>query len=158
MGKYQSTQNLKKAIGGSESFYGKATANMIDQIEKSFIEKYVIKNKQDRLIFELSGKKRRDGLGRFCHNTEEIINPDRIVSHGNKLFFDEISAIAKQYNAPGSCYIMAYNENLDRQTCSLNDALKLVLGNGMAAIIICDNLAIIETEQSFGTPWRYILH
>ena len=34
MGKYQSTQNLKKAIGGGESFYGKSTAIVIhDEVE-----------------------------------------------------------------------------------------------------------------------------
>ena len=131
---------------------------MIEEIEKSFIEKYILKDKQDRLIFELSGKKRQTGTGRFCHNTETIIQSDRIVSCGNKLFFNEILTVAKQYNVSGLCYIIAYNEDLDRKTCTLNNALNLVLGNGMPAIIICDDFIIIETEQCFGTPMRYILH
>ena len=130
---------------------------MIEEIEKSFIEKYILKDKQDRLIFELSGKKRQTGIGRFCHNTEAIIQSDRIVSCGNKLFFNEILTVAKQYNVSGLCYIIAYNEDLDRKTCTLNNALNLVLGNGMPAIIICNNLVLIETEQCFGTPMRYIL-
>ena len=51
---------------------------MLDEIEKSFIECFVVKSKQDRLLFELGGKKRRDGVGRFCHNAEEILRPEKI--------------------------------------------------------------------------------
>ena len=131
---------------------------MINEIEKSFVDNFVKKSKQERLVYELSGKKRQNGIGRFCHNAEDIIKSDRIVTSGNKLFFDEILSLAKQYNVLGLCYIIAYSPNLDRKTCTLNDALNLVLGNGMAGIIICDNLVVIETEQCFGTPIRYVLH
>ena len=131
---------------------------MIEEIEKTFVDKFIIKSQKDRLLFELSGKKRQNAIGRFCHSTENIIKSDRIVSSGDTLFSDEILAIAKQYNVSGLCYIIAYNKNLDRKSCTLNDALNFVLGNGMAAIIICNNLVVIETEQCFGTPIRYILH
>lgn len=131
---------------------------MICEIEKAFVEQYVIKNKQERLIFELGGKKRQHGIGRFCHNAEAMIKADKIVMSGNKLFADEIWSIAKQYNASGPCYIIAYNESLDGKQCKLKEALGRVLSNGMAAIIVCDNFAVIETEQCEGTPMRYILH
>lgn len=42
--------------------------------------------------------------------------------------------------------------------CKLDQALELVLENGMAAIIVSNNTAIVETEQYKGTPLRYILH
>ena len=131
---------------------------MNDRIEKSFIDKFIIKSKQDRLLFELSGKKRKRGIGRFCHSTEDIIKSDRIVASGNNLFFEEILSVAKHYGVSGLCYIIAYNEEIDRKSCTLNEALNLVLGNGMAGIIICDDLVVIETEQCIGTPMRYILH
>lgn len=130
----------------------------MEEIEKSFIEKFIKKTKQDRLLFELSGKKRQNGIGRFCHNSEEIINTERIVYSGNSLFADEILKITKQYKVTESCYIIAYNKELDKKCISLVDALNLVLGNGMPALIICDDFVIIETEQCFGTPFRYILH
>ena len=95
---------------------------MNDRIEKSFIDKFIIKSKQDRL------------------------------------FFEEILSVAKHYGVSGLCYIIAYNEEIDRKSCTLNEALNLVLGNGMAGIIICDDLVVIETERCIGTPMRYILH
>ena len=131
---------------------------MVEEIEKLFVERYIKKIKQDRLLFELSGKKRQKGIGRFCHNTEDIINTERIVYSGNSLLSDDILKIVKQYKVMEPCYIIAYNKELDQQCISLADALNLILGNGMPAIIICDDLVIIETEQCYGTPFRYILH
>jgi hypothetical protein len=40
-------------------------------------------SKQDRLLFELGGKKRRDGVGRFCHNEEDILKPEKIMMSGD---------------------------------------------------------------------------
>lgn len=131
---------------------------MNEQIERAFIEKYIIKSKQDRLLFELSGKKRRDGLGRFCHDAQALIRPERIVSSGNDIFSDDILEAAKRYGAKGTCCIMAYNNDLDGKICTLDEALETALGNGMPAIIICGDIAVVETEQCFGTPTRYILH
>ena len=132
--------------------------SMIEKTEKSFVKRFIKKAKQDRLLFELNGKKRKNGIERYCHNTEDMIVTERIAYSGNNLFPDEILRITKQYKVPKSCYIMAYHEELDQKYVSLADALDLVLGNGMAAIIICDDFVIIETEQCSGTPFRYILH
>ena len=131
---------------------------MIEEIEKSFVKRFIKKTKQDRLLFELSGKKRQHGIERFCHNTEDLIDTERIAYSGNNLFLDEILRIIKQYTVPESCYILACQKELDKKHVSFEDALGLVLGNGMAAIIICNDFAVIETEQYSGTPFRYILH
>ena len=100
---------------------------MNKDIEKRFIETFIVNNKKDRLLFELSGKQRRSGIARFSHDAQDLIKPERILYRGTDLFSDRI------------------------------EALDVVLGNGMPAIIICDKLVIIETEQCFGTPMRYIL-
>lgn len=131
---------------------------MIEEIEKSFVKRFIKKTKQDRLLFELSGKKRQHGIERFCHNTEDLIDTERIAYSGNNLFLDEILRIIKQYKVPESCYIIACQKELDKKHVSFEDALGLVLGNGMAATIICNDFAVIETEQYSGTPFRYILH
>ena len=131
---------------------------MIEEIEKSFVKRFIKKTKQDRLLFELSGKKRQHGIERFCHNTEDLIDTERIAYSGNNLFLDEILRIIKQYKVQESCYIIACQKALTKKDVSFEDALGLVLGNGMAAIIICNDFAVIETEQYSGTPFRYILH
>lgn len=130
----------------------------MEEAEKSFVKRFIKKEKQDRLLFELSGKKRQHGIERFCHNAEDMIDTERIVYSGNNLLPDEILKITKQYKVPELCYITAYQKELDKKYVSFEDALGLVLGNGMAAIIICNDFAVIETEQYSGTPFRYILH
>ena len=52
--------------------------------EEYFVNNYVIKEKRGRLLFELNGKKRRDGIGRFCHGADEILIGRKIILSGKK--------------------------------------------------------------------------
>ncbi|MDE5569092.1 MAG: hypothetical protein K2I82_00350 [Ruminococcus sp.] len=131
---------------------------MINKYEENFVKKFVINTRQERLIFELNGKKRQNGIGRFCHSVADFIKMDKIIAEGNKLYTENIISIINKYNIFDKWYILACNENIDRKICKINEALELVLGNGMAAIIISDSIAIIETKQCYGTSQRYILH
>lgn len=131
---------------------------MTDEVEKKFVLQYIVKDKQDRLIYELGGKKRQNGIGRFCHDASVLLKAEKIIASGDELGFDEIIRIAEKNGASDSCHIIAYNGEFDKKNCSLKQALELVLGNGMASVIICGDVAIIETEQSFGAPERFILH
>lgn len=131
---------------------------MDNKIEKNFIQKFIIKNKRERLLFELSGKKRQHGIGRFCHTADDLLLKNKIILSGNKLYYDEIIKTAEKYTLSKQWYIIAYDPVLDKKTCKLGEALDFVLGNGMAAIIVSDNMAVIETEQCFGTPMRYICY
>ena len=126
----------------------------MNDIENIFVKHFIVKEKQDRLIYELNGKKRQYGLGRLCHNAESLLITEKIVLSG-KLFYDDIIEVTGQINT--DCYIIAYNAELDRKICKFTDALELVLGNGMPAVIISEKMVVIETEQCFGTPIRYVM-
>ena len=116
--------------------------------ELFFVKNFIIKSKQDRLLYELqNSKKRQDCLGRFCHHAEDLLDMQKICDTQD---FEKILGNPE-------CYIMAYHQELDKLTCNLKQALKLVLSNGMSAIIIGKNFAIVETEQLQGTPDRYFL-
>ncbi|MDE6776822.1 MAG: hypothetical protein K2J25_02695 [Oscillospiraceae bacterium] len=116
--------------------------------ELFFIKNFIIKSRQDRLLYELQNlKKRQDCLGRFCHYAENLLDMQKICHTQD---FEKILGNPE-------CYIMAYHQELDKLTCNLKQALKLVLGNGMSAVIIGKNFAIVETEQLQGTPDRYFL-
>ena len=94
---------------------------------------------------------------RFCHGTEEMIIKEKIIASGTDLCEQEILHIIRQHTNAGNAYTMAYDEVIDASSCSVQEALEKVLGNGMAAIIVIDNVVVIETEQVCGTPERYIL-
>ena len=129
-----------------------------NEIETRFIQKFIVINKRDRLLFELNGKKRQAGIGRFCHNADDLLLKEKIIKSGRDLSRDEIVKAVEKLNSSKHWHIIAYDPKLDKKSCKLSEALELVLGNGMAAIIVSDNMAIIETEQDFGTPMRYICY
>ena len=107
----------------------------MEEAEKSFVKRFIKKEKQDRLLFELSGKKRQHGIERFCHNAEDMIDTERIVYSGNNLLLDEILKITKQYKVPESCYIIAYQKELDKKYVSLADALSCAFDGSHFRII-----------------------
>lgn len=128
----------------------------MNEIEQRFLQDFVIKDKRDRLAYELGGKKRRDGIGRFCHHAQDLLIPERIAAKG-RLSPDEIRTLVKERRITGEWYCIAYDQELNARYFSFDDALQQVIGNGMAAILICGNMAIIETEQEYGTPMRYVV-
>ena len=131
---------------------------MNKELEKDFVYHFIVKEKRERLLYELSGKKRMDGISRFCHNAVDLIRQDTIIRFGDDLFPEEILHISEKYTSRKQAYVIAYQEELDRMTCDIQTALDRVLGNGMAAVILLDTIAVIETEQSNGTPYRYLLY
>lgn len=125
------------------------------ETERRFVQCFVRQEKRERLLFELSGKKRREGIGRFCHGADNLLKKEKIIASG-PLNIGQIRPYVERY-APGeTCYVCAYSESLDGQRMPAPAALEKALGNGMAALLIFERLAIVETEQESGTPDRYI--
>lgn len=129
----------------------------MENAEKIFVDRCIINRMQDRLLFELNGKKRKDGIGRFSHNATDLLKSESIVASGNNLFLDEIIKLTEKFDTSGKCYVVAYNEELDKKLLTFREALELILGNGMPAIIISNKIAVIETEQCYSTSIRYIV-
>lgn len=129
-----------------------------NEMEKRFIQHFIVKNKRERLMFELSGKRRQDGIGRFCRNADDLLLKEKIILSGRELFHDEIVKTAEKFSPSRQWYIIAYDSKLDKKSCKLSEALNLIWGSGMAAIIVSDNMAIIKTKQCFGTSIRYICY
>ncbi len=129
----------------------------MENAEKIFVERCVINRMQDRILFELNGKKRKNGIGRFSHNAADLLKSESIVASGNNLFQDKIIKLTEKFNTSGKCYVVAYSEELDKKLMTFREALELVLGNGMPAIIISNKMAVIETEQCYSTSIRYIV-
>ena len=126
------------------------------ETERRFVQCFVRCEKRERLLFELNGKRRRQGVGCFCHGAEELLLKEKIIESG-PLGIAQIRSYVGQYAPKETCYLCAYNEALDGYRLPGPAALEKALGNGMAALLIFERLAIVETEQENGTPNRYIL-
>ena len=122
--------------------------------EAYFVKQFIVRSRRDRLLYELqSRRKRRDGIGRFCHDTENLIDNSKLIVSGSHLTaYDFEKCLGNR-----KCYVIAYHAELDGLSCYLREALEKVLDNGMAAVIIGEDFAIIETEQEQGSAVKYLL-
>lgn len=130
---------------------------MINEIEEKFVKQYITKGRQERLVYELgSSKKRINAMSRFCHSSLELIKPNMIYEWGD-IDCDRLLLLLKKYGKNEKNYIMAYDENIDKKYMNNEEAIKRVIGNGMAAVIINNGIVIIETEQEVGPAIKYVL-
>ena len=124
-------------------------------IEENFVKSYIIKNRRERLLFELWGKKRSDGICRFCHGADTLIDASKIKLKGQYISTElgNIVATAKSRK----CYVISFFEELDGKEFNKDEVLELILGCGMPSIAVFDDFAIIETEQEQGPAIKYLL-
>ena len=124
-------------------------------IEENFVNCYIIKNKRERLLFELWGKKRRDGIGRFSHCADNLIDDSKIRFRGQDISNDLREIVAATNT--DKCYVISWYEELDGKEFNKDDVLDFLLGCGMPSIAIFDDFVIIETEQEQGPAIKYFL-
>ena len=127
------------------------------EVEENFVKQYIIKERQERLINELSSSKKRiNAMSRFCHSSLDLIKPNKIYESGD-ISSERLLSLLNKYGKNDKNYIMAYSENIDKKYMSNDEAIEKVIGNGMAAIIINSDIVIIETEQYMGPAVKYVL-
>ena len=68
---------------------------MNKRIEEEFVKNYIVSSKRDRLLFELHGKKRIEGIGRFCHCADGFFIESAIKLSG-KHITDELQKAIKK--------------------------------------------------------------
>ena len=134
---------------------------MDKEIEMEIIKAFVNKNMQERFLFELcSPKKRKNGIGRLCHQYDKIFNRDYMIEiPKDDLNLTGIGSMLKNHEINSNCYLISYDEEIDGMYLPLMQALERVVGLGMPSIISCitGKLAYFEGEQEIGMPPRFIL-
>lgn len=124
-------------------------------IEESFVNSYIIKNKRDRLLFELCGKKRREGIDRFSHCADNLLIEAKIKLKGQYISEDSRHVVAKANSC--KCYVISYSQELDGKEFHKDEILNPMFDCGMPSIAIFENFAIIQTEQEQGPAVKYLL-
>lgn len=131
---------------------------MNNKFELEFINNYITKNKRERILYELtSKKKRKNAIGRFCHNTLEYIDKTKIVYKGNTISVYELENLIKKYTKDKEGYLISWDSDIDGSILPIENALNEVIGKGMASIVVFSNVILIETEQEQGAAIKYVL-
>lgn len=109
-------------------------------------------------MYELSStKKRKNAIGRFCHNSLNYLEESKIIFSGNSISIYELNTLIKKYTKEKNCYLISWDNGIDGIFLEREDALNEIIGAGMASIMVFTNLLVIETEQEQGAAIKYVL-
>lgn len=125
---------------------------MNHEIETEIIKNYVVKNKQDRIIWELGSPKKRDEvMWRFHHNLD-IFKQECLYPVG---YMDPKGMEEYLYKLSGAREVY-YMGDLFIGELSLKDAVDRAFGD--VCIIYCGNgIAYYQGEEDIAAPPRYML-
>ena len=130
---------------------------MDNLIEEKFVKNFIIKDKRERILHELSSTKKRKLAVQRLYS---LLDNKFAVMESSKIGEEEIiSAIKKYFNVNKDCYVIA-DGNDDRETMPFKVALKNMLEYEMNYVIICDENTIIAGEEynTYCSPSKMILH
>ena len=115
---------------------------MNSEIEQKFVNDYIEKNYQERVLYELgSSKKRANALSRFSHNAEAILKKSvrkRIITSFCD-FPEKEQAV----------YIISWDEK-DGLTMPLSDAVRYLEASYMSVILIGTDFSLVKEETEKG--------
>ena len=117
--------------------------------EEEFVKKYIDKDYQERLLYELgSSKKRVNALSRFSHDAETILKKG--VSKKIITSFNEFQ------EKDQTVYVISWDEK-DGTSMSISDAIRYLESSYMSAILIGKEFSLIKEEPEKGSAKYFIL-
>ena len=130
----------------------------MNELEKAFINNFVKKQYQERLLFEFnSDKKRENALDRFSHNIEDIVRADRIILSGTKISKPDIERELKLKKINALAYVIS-SRYIQGQFFDVQEALSFCEDECMPVIIIfSEKMAFIKAEVEYGAPMKMLL-
>lgn len=118
--------------------------------EKLFVDRYIIKKRRERILYELSKpSKRIDALSRFCHNYDMYVDERKIIYSGKEVS-DELKKIIKKYGNETGGYMICWDERYDSKDMTLECAINIMRDDGKCMIFMSEDICIISTEQTQG--------
>lgn len=126
--------------------------------EQFFIHYFIVKNKRERLQFELLNESKRErAISRFDHGAMKYLDERKIIYSGNDISWSDLKNLIEKNTDEQSCYVISFYEEIDRTMIKVKDLFDRVIGLGCASIMVFTNMAIIETEQVQGPAMKYVL-
>ena len=125
--------------------------------EERFARSFIRKRFRERLLYELTTPKMRyKGLDRFCHQSGELLDPDKIIMEDSNL---ENSARFRDFmkEHAGQCVMLSPDQALDGRTLPLREAVAYAARGLDAVIILGDDYAVVFAEAVKGGRGKYLL-
>ena len=126
-------------------------------IEENFVNTFVVKDKRERILYELGSAKKR---GEALHRLFYLLDKKFAVLEKSDINEDEITAAVKiYYNINKDCYILSETDD-DGKILPFKTALKNMLRYEVNYFIVCGNNTVLACEEynTYGSPDKIILH
>ena len=125
--------------------------------EKRFVQSFIRRKRRDRLLYELiTPEKRYNGVSRFCHQAEELLDPAKIVMKGEDL--DRRPAFERfirEHDEP--CFVLSPDFYMNEQLLPVKDAVSGAVMCPDAVLIMGSSFAIVFGEPMKGGRGKYLL-
>ena len=129
---------------------------MDDEIERRLVQSYIRKGRRERLLYELTNpKKRYDGLSRFCHQADDLLDKRTILMSGRNLYRqrDFIDFIAHNEEP---CVVLSPYFSQDEPVPTQN-AVEFAATFPDVCIIMGSHFAVVQTEAGRNGQDKYLL-
>ncbi len=121
-------------------------------VENAFVKSFIDKRFQERILFELASKKKRlYAIDRFSHETEKIINQNRLVEKAVRM---DAKWMEKRPSAP--VYVLSYQYS-DGVFLNYDEAIGYLSQTQSCAIVIHDDFCMIKSESECNETTYYFL-
>ena len=122
-----------------------------------FVNTYITRNRRERLLHELTTpKKYYDGISRFCHRSDELLDPAKIAVKSEKP--DQLPAFiqfVRTHDEP--CRMLSPDPGLDGQLLPLASAVEQAAAGTDAVLIVGRGFAVVFEEAGKNGRSRYLL-
>ena len=125
--------------------------------EIEFAEVFIRKDRRERILYELKDpKKRYRALDRFSHDSENLLDPKKIVLASHDLSREkDFPKYLKDHRE--ECIILSTDPYIDGIQTVLQDAMQYARMSTEAAIILGEGIAIVKTEAMKKDTMEYLL-
>lgn len=129
------------------------------EIYTNFINKFILKEKRERVSFELNNVKKRSlFINKLNHKSFDFIDSKKMIPiPKNEFEFDYIKErLVVEDNEP--CLLISNYDYLDNQKLGFKEAFEACNGLGLATliIIISKNKIYLQTEHENGSSNKYL--
>lgn len=127
--------------------------NKMNKEIEAGIARFFQKRVRERIIYELSSKKRVEVFDKLAHTAEDYIDCRLIVEKSPRPF--EPTELEKHLGK--TVYVIAHNSDSDGSFAKLDTALKELWGCGAPYLLYGNGFLYLETEYDFSKHTSYLL-
>lgn len=129
---------------------------MNKEIEEIFVKNFIMKDKQERVLYELGSVKKRG------HIIQQLISflDSKYEVFCDKKVSDEImlSAVQKYFDTNRLCYVIGDCVD-DGKRLKFTDAFNRMMSDGGQYFILCDDgKTVVIKEEAYSSACKIILH